>query len=444
MKRLKRVLWLVVAAVMLIMQPVFAAESTETAAAAEVQAPQDNPAGWAVWDVQMTNTYGLGNEANYVGYTGMILGSHYLSIQESLEKAFGVSDDSKVDAQQNMTRGQVIEELFDIIQQVLQLEDQDALKYFEENGLIRGNGKGYALETGCTVQELLVFTNRVYEFIAYAKGMDAKGAFWQVSDEDNTIYLLGSIHATDGSVYPMSKAILDGFADAEFLVVEANILAPNQEETAYMQQKMMYTDGTTIDKVLSKEVYDKYVAVMQSAGLQPEVYNILKPWAAASVAMAVNMYSSSIESSMGIDVYFLNLAYMNAKSIVEMEGIKFQTDMFESFTPELQEAYLTGILEGGTESNESLLKMMQSWKTGDVKTLEDIVFGQEAQNEIEKEFNEKLFDIRNANMVLKCQEMLTKDTENDYFVVVGAGHMVNDNGIVEELIKLGYTVEQVK
>jgi len=242
----------------------------------------------------------------------------------------------------------------------------------------------------------------------------------------------------------MSKAILEGFADAEFLFVEANTLVPNQEEAAYMQQKMMYTDGTTLDMVLSKEVYDKYAAVMQAAGMQPEVYNILKPWAAASVVLVVNMSTSSIEASMGIDVYFMNLAYMSAKPIIEIEGIKFQTDVFESFTPELQEMYLAGMLEGGTESNETLLKMMQCWKAGDVETLEGIVFGQEAQTEIEKEFNEKLFDIRNANMVQKCREMLTNDTENDYFVVVGAGHMLNDNGIVEELIKLGYTVEQVK
>jgi len=435
---------MVVLMVILVMQPVFAAESAETAVAAEEQALQDIPASWALWDVQMMSTYKLGNEANYTQFTGMIRGSHYLSIQEGLEKAFGVSDESKVDAQQSMTRGQVVEELFDIIQLTLQLEDQDAVKYFEENGLIRGTGKGYALDTGCTVQELLVFTRRVYEFLIYAKGMDAKGAFWKVSDEDNTVYLLGSIHATDGSVYPMSKAILEGFADAEFLFVEANTLVPNQEEAAYMQQKMMYTDGTTLDMVLSKEVYDKYAAVMQAAGMQPEVYNILKPWAAASVVLVVNMSTSSIEASMGIDVYFMNLAYMSAKPIIEIEGIKFQTDVFESFTPELQEMYLAGMLEGGTESNETLLKMMQCWKAGDVETLEGIVFGQEAQTEIEKEFNEKLFDIRNANMVQKCREMLTNDTENDYFVVVGAGHMLNDNGIVEELIKLGYTVEQVK
>lgn len=442
MKKLRTVLLIVMVA-MLVMQPVFAVEPAE-ANVIQAQDQQDNPAGWAAWDVQMMSTYRLGNEQNYVQFTGVIQGSHYLSIQEGLEKAFGVTDASKVDAQQKMTRGQVIEELFDIIQLTLQPEEQDALKYFEDNELIRGNGKGYALESECTVQELLVFTRRVYEFLVYARGMDAKGAFWKVSDEDNTVYLLGSIHATDGSVFPMSKAILDGFTDSEFLFVEANTLVPNQEEAAYMQEKMMYSDGTTIDKVISKEVYDKYAAVMQAAGMPPEVYDILKPWAAASVAMVLNMSASSIQASMGIDVYFLNLAYMNAKPIFEMEGIKFQTDMFESFTPELQEMYLAGSLAGGTESNENLLKMMQSWKAGDVEMLESIVFGQEAESEAEREFNEKLFDIRNANMVVKCQEMLTKDTENDYFVVVGAGHMINYNGIVKELIKLGYTVEQVK
>ncbi len=445
MKGLIRLLCMVVALAILLMIPVFADDAPE--AAGTVQAPaasQDTPAGWAAWDVQMMNTYKLANAGILKQFTDVIQGSQFLSIQQGFEKVFNVTDTTKVEAQQSMTRGKVVEELYDIIQLVLKLEDQDAVKYFEQNGLIRGNGTGYALDNSCTVQELLVFSRRVYDLLIYAQGMDAKGAFWKVSDEDNTVYLLGSIHATDGSVYPMSKAILDGFADSESLVVEANTLVHNQEEAAYMQQKMMYTDGTTIDKVLSREVYDKYAALMQAAGMQPEVYNVLKPWAAASVAMVLNMSTSSIEASMGIDVYFLNLAYMNAKPIVEMEGIKFQTDMFESFTPQLQEMYLASMLEGGTESNETLLKMIQSWKVGDMETLEGMVFGQEAQTDTDREFNEKLFDIRNANMVVKCQEMLTKDTENDYFVVVGAGHMLNDNGIVEELKKLGYTVEQVK
>ncbi|MCL1858960.1 MAG: TraB/GumN family protein [Oscillospiraceae bacterium] len=46
-------------------------------------------------------------------------------------------------------------------------------------------------------------------------------------------------------------------------------------------------------------------------------------------------------------------------------------------------------------------------------------------------------------MVEKIIEFLTEG-EDDYFVVVGAAHMVGRDGIVKLLIKAGYKVERIK
>jgi uncharacterized protein YbaP (TraB family) len=54
---------------------------------------------------------------------------------------------------------------------------------------------------------------------------------------------------------------------------------------------------------------------------------------------------------------------------------------------------------------------------------------------------EKLLYTRNKNMVSKITEYL--QTHETYFVIVGAGHLVGERGIVELLRKRGYLVEQL-
>ncbi|MEW6002985.1 MAG: TraB/GumN family protein, partial [Nitrospirota bacterium] len=54
---------------------------------------------------------------------------------------------------------------------------------------------------------------------------------------------------------------------------------------------------------------------------------------------------------------------------------------------------------------------------------------------------EKLIFERNKNMTTKMEDFLK--TEKTYFVIVGAGHLVGDKGILDLFIKKGYSVEQL-
>lgn len=61
-----------------------------------------------------------------------------------------------------------------------------------------------------------------------------------------------------------------------------------------------------------------------------------------------------------------------------------------------------------------------------------------------QEFDKKMWEERDNNMTEKIKEYLV-DSENTYFVVVGAGHMVGDTGIITQLEEEGiYEIVQVK
>jgi uncharacterized protein YbaP (TraB family) len=53
---------------------------------------------------------------------------------------------------------------------------------------------------------------------------------------------------------------------------------------------------------------------------------------------------------------------------------------------------------------------------------------------------EKIFYERNDAMTQKIEEFL--QTDKTYFVAVGAGHLVGERGIVQQLRDKNYTVDQ--
>ncbi len=437
----------------LFMNQIIYAEETDTGATAEGQealtatAVEDVPSLWATWEVQMANVYGLGDTGTYAHYKAEASVEQLLALEASFEKAFSFVDETKLEEDARITRGAVAKEFYDVIDRALDIDGEPtldiAIKYLEDNKIIRGKGNNeLALDDFCTTQELILIAKRVYDNLVYALDEDAKGCFWKVSDEDNTVYLLGSIHVSDGSIYPMSKNIMTGYVNSDYLVVEANVLVNKPEDTAYVQQLMMLEGDQTLDQLISEESYERYVELVSSLGVKEEIYNKVKPWYAAILAQTILMSQSNLQGGLGVDVYFLS-ASTGYKPIIELESVREQMDMFDSFSNELQEGYLNSVLaDSDNQTADTVNQMLSYWKAGDIDNLEKILLEEDLADPLAKEFNEKLLTTRNANMLTKVEAMLKDDTSHDYFVVVGAAHMLADDGIVQGLRDAGYTVEQ--
>jgi uncharacterized protein YbaP (TraB family) len=348
------------------------------------------------------------------------------------------------------------------------------VEYFVSRGLIKGKQPGqYGLDEPCSRQELLVLVWRVYEFTAHETGNVSKGLLWKASDDDSSVYLLGSIHFADPSIYPLSGKILEAYDKADYLVVEADV-ANQAEGIKYMQTKMMYTGDDTLEKNIPKELYERFVEEVKPLNLAPEVYNKLKPWYAAMLIQGTQLLQGSISANIGIDNYFLSKA-AGRKPIMEIEGIKFQVDMFDSLSNEMQAWYLESVLASATgrqqhaddnlqagddqqaaggqqqaEEEQSqtvviFLEILDSWKKGDPGVIEKLLALDESATDAKtQEFNHIFWTARNNNMFAKTMEYLSDPANKTYFIVVGAGHMGGDSGIITQLKESGVNVEQVK
>ena len=93
-----------------------------------------------------------------------------------------------------------------------------------------------------------------------------------------------------------------------------------------------------------------------------------------------------------------------------------------------------------TQSKE-LKVLLEAWNSGDIKGVEKIMTQSVTEDSRFAPIYEVLIYDRNKSMASKIEDFLK--TEETYFVIVGAGHLVGERGIVEILKRKGYSVEQM-
>jgi uncharacterized protein YbaP (TraB family) len=105
---------------------------------------------------------------------------------------------------------------------------------------------------------------------------------WKSTSPSATIYLVGSIHVGDSSMYPLPKEVESAFATAKVLAVEINIKNADQAKMIGLVQKYgVYTDDDSLAKHLSKETQaalDDYCTRHNVPRMGMEK---LKPWLVA-------------------------------------------------------------------------------------------------------------------------------------------------------------------
>ena len=155
----------------------------------------------------------------------------------------------------------------------------------------------------------------------------------------------------------------------------------------------------------------------------------------------LEMKRMGLDPSYGLDRHFLEEARQSHKPIGALEDVELQLKLFSSLSEELQDRLLlSGLVDMETWA-DSLHRMTRAWQSGDTAALQEVITGSVRDFPELKPLMTKLFDERNTAMTAKIERFL--QTPKCYFVVVGAGHVVGDQGILSQLRRKNFTVEQL-
>lgn len=269
---------------------------------------------------------------------------------------------------------------------------------------------------------------------------------WKVTsaDGDHTAYLLGSIHVARPDFYPLAPEIQKAFEESKVLAVEVDTTKVDQ---AALQGVMLaegtYQDGSSLTDNVGAETLKAFRAYCEKNGLPAAALEKFRPWAVAITIAMLEMQKLGFQPTLGIDHHFITKAHEAKKSVVELETAEAQIALLAGFGKELEDKFLLQTLVGLDELDDLLTKGAAAWKAGDTKTLKEELMDKPLREAPEtKPVMVKLFDERNEKMAEKVEGFLKSGEQ--HFVVVGAGHMLGDKGLVKLLENKGYTVEQVR
>ncbi len=253
--------------------------------------------------------------------------------------------------------------------------------------------------------------------------------FWKVKSSTSTVYLFGSIHVANENMYPLDKKIIDAFDKSDALVVELDI---NKVNPMLMMQKAMYQDERTLESELSKETYQKLEALLLVHKIPKMAYYKMKPWMAMMTVMMLELNQSGFDKSLGIDNYFLDKA-KDKTEILELETAEEQLDLFDKELGSMQNEFINYSLLDQSLWLQQIDTLVQFWKTGDTKSMENYVLDPVAEHPEFSGIIDKIYTQRNLKMTAKIEEYLK--TDKTYFVVVGSAHLIGEEGIIQMLKK---------
>ena len=270
---------------------------------------------------------------------------------------------------------------------------------------------------------------------------DNRYFLWKANGTKGVVYLLGSLHFGTPDMYPLPERITDTFAAADALVVEANIQNQSTGEAAQkLIDKGIYADGSTLEDHLKPATWQKLIGIAKNLGVSEETLRPQKPWLAALTLTGQALKQAGFSEDLGVDQAFIKEAG-SKKPILEMESVDEQIRLFDEFSPQEQEQMLLGSLQELARGPEIFTNIAMAWKKGDADTIDLITRQSFDAGPVAEKIFKTLFTDRNIAMVNKFDELLADG--RTYFVVIGAGHLAGEQGILKLLEAKGYKISQL-
>jgi len=293
------------------------------------------------------------------------------------------------------------------------------------------------VERGCAVAllGLIVFLAGCSSLGSFSK---SKSALWRIRGEHNVVYLLGSVHILPKSVYPLHPALERAFADSQQVAFEVDIgRATGGKVRQAFGEIGTYPRGDDLSHHVSPLTLQIVKLACAQLGVSYEKAKRFKPSLLAELLTLRYTELAGFQEEFGVDIYFYQRAKALNKPIFGLETVSDQANVLLQ-NEKKGEQHLLFTIGSLPEYKIALTEMVEAWRNGQVDVL-DRFLNQDESNDPEMFY--RMFAKRNARWLPQI-ERLTHENFN-CLVIVGAGHLVGNHGLIETLRHRGYRIEQL-
>jgi len=277
---------------------------------------------------------------------------------------------------------------------------------------------------------------------ASAAAQPPRPMLWKISDDDNSVYLLGSFHALKASDYPLAPSVDAAFADAETVVFE---ISPEEMNSPELPKKLlasaMLSDGRTLQQSMSAQSWERLQQYAVKRSLPLQDYQHLEPWFVALLISLKEMALIGYDTKQGLDQHLIARAAEQGKRTRGLETAEQQIAALDSMTTVEQQQSLDESLDAANNFKSKLDQLHEYWRSGNAKALDDML-----TVEFKRDYPQLYQRInveRNRAWLPRIRRMLDNENHDETLVVVGSMHLLGVDGLVSQMKSRGYRVERL-
>jgi len=273
---------------------------------------------------------------------------------------------------------------------------------------------------------------------AFVRADTPHHTLWRVQGKHNTVYLLGSIHVLRDSDYPLPAALLDAYAKSKAVVMEIDLA---EMDSMSLQQEMLEAatlpEGKNLHDILGAARYARAQRMAADVGVDIGTFDQFAPWFVAEAISQMQLMQLGFAPTSGVEMYFMDRARTDNKGTGGLESAHDQIALFEAMSDERQADYLLSSLEEAKSLPAEVDAMVGAWRRGDTDWF---------ASQLEREFGRdpRLFQsvlaARNRKWIPKIEQLLNED--QNFLVIVGAGHLAGHDSVIELLKRDGIAALQ--
>jgi uncharacterized protein len=252
----------------------------------------------------------------------------------------------------------------------------------------------------------------------------------------DTSYLFGTMHLLEGGYVDTMPDVMNALRHADVVVGE---LVLDSSTAGDAVQSLL--DGPPLDSLLTKKQYALVSKAVQAYSPAPMLLlNNAEPVIVYSMileGMYEKAHPENHTTGVPMDIYFQQQAQENGKSVIGLESADDQEQVLDSIPLDEQAGELIDLVEHPDSAMMQMDSMLADYRAGRItEILDDPSFGSFSPDEMAS-----LLDNRNKKWLGTLPAILE---HNRAFIAVGAGHLVDEQGLIAGLRKLGYHVDAVK
>ena len=268
---------------------------------------------------------------------------------------------------------------------------------------------------------------------------NAESSLWRLQKDEATTYLGGTCHLLRQSDFPLPTEFYTAYGASDILVFETDLgklKEPSIEQL--LMSTAMYDDGSTIDKHLSAQAYHLLKVYCDANGIPLEAINRFKPSIVVLTITAMELMKLGVTQE-GVDSFFYQLAIKDKKVVQELETVEEQIQYLVGMGEGNEDAFVSYSIKDLKSIKQNYESLVEAWKKGDVEKLNDLMVT-ELKTKTPKLYKVLITD-RNKKWLHSIDTF--QKTPQKEFILVGVGHLVGPDGLIEALRQKGYKVEKL-